>query len=284
MDDRGRRQVSVSTVAFDGYPLPVALSAIAACGARYAELAYIQGYGDFDETAFSAAAAGAARAELAQAGLSSVAVSAHMDLGAGSAIERLQRRLDFAGDIGAHFLITNAGTIATRDAVMRTLETVPPSCLDQGLVIALENPGHGTGALFGKALEGVALVEAFASPALGLNYDAGNILTYSGGHCRPETDLASALSHVVHLHLKDFASHGADWVFTELGTGQLDLEALAPLLRRTNVPIGLELPLRLRRPGRADPVRAPQAEPLSRIKQAVLSSIAKLQHARIDMI
>lgn len=283
MVEDGARRVSVSTVAFDGYPLPVALSAIAGCGARHAELAYIQGYGDFDETAFSAAAAGVARGELAQAGLSSVAVSAHIDLGAGGALERLRRRLDFAGAIGARILITNAGTTAARDAVMRTVEAALPLCLDAGLVLALENPGHGTGALFGCAAEGVALVQAFASPGLGLNYDAGNILTYSGGACRPETDLAAALPWVAHVHLKDFKPHGADWVFTPLGDGQLDLASLAPSLRQADLPIGIELPLRLRRPGRGDPVRASAPEPLAMIEQAVKSSLARLQHALVCM-
>ena len=130
----------------------------------------------------------------------------------------------------------------------------------------------------------MALIEAFKCPALGLNYDAGNILTYSGGTCRPETDLASALPHVVHVHLKDFVSHGADWVFTELGNGYLDLEALAPLLRQANVPIGIELPLRLRRPGQGDPVRARQVLPLPMIKQAINVSLAKLHHARVATI
>ena len=279
----GAPQISVSTVAFDGYPLPVALSAIAKCGARHAELAYIQGYGDFDETAFSASAAGVARAELALAGLSSFAVSAHIDLGAGGALERLRRRLEFAGAIGARFLITNAGTTAAKDDVMRTVEAVLPFCLAAGLVLALENPGHGTGALFGRAAEGVALVQAFASPALGLNYDAGNILTYSHGKCRPENDLASALPFVAHVHLKDFKPRGADWVFTPLGDGQLDLAALAPSLRQASLPIGIELPLRLRRPGRGDPVRAPTPESLAGIEQALATSLARLHHARTGM-
>ncbi len=279
MIGEGARRISVSTVAFDGYPLPFALSAIAGCGARHAELAYIQGYGDFDETAFSAAAAGVARTALAQAGLSSVAVSAHIDLGAGGALERLRRRIDFAGALSARVLITNAGTVAARDSVMRTLEAALPFCLDAGLVLALENPGHGTGALFGRAAEGVALVHAFASPGLRLNYDAGNVLTYSGGACRPETDLASALPVVAHVHLKDIEPRGADWVFTRLGDGELDLASLAPSLRQSDLPIGIELPLRLRRPGRGDPVRASTPEPLAAIEHAVRSSLARLRQA-----
>lgn len=280
MGEGGAGRVSVSTVAFDGHPLPVALAAIAGCGARHAELAYIQGYGDFDETAFSAAAAGEARAELARAGLSSFAVSAHIDLGADGAPERLRRRLGFAGEIGAEFLITNAGPRASRDAVMRTLEAVLPFCLEAGLVLALENPGHGAGALFGCAEDGAALARAFASPALGLNYDAGNILTYSGGGRSPERDLPAALPFVVHAHLKDVRAAGADWVFTPLGDGQVGIDALAPALRRANLPIGIELPLRLRRPGRGDPVRAPTPEPVAAIERAVKASMALLQHGR----
>ena len=45
--------VSVSTVAFDGYPLNLALGRMAECGATAAELSYIEGFGDFDEDAFA---------------------------------------------------------------------------------------------------------------------------------------------------------------------------------------------------------------------------------------
>lgn len=276
--EEGAPLTSVSTVAFDGHPLPVALAAIARCGARYAEPAYIEGYGDFDETAFSAAAAGTFRAELRQAGLSSFAVSAHIDLGREDASERLRRRLGFAGEIGAGILITNAGRRDARDAVMRTVEGVLPFCLASGLVLALENPGHGTNALFGRGDEGAALAQAFACPALGLNYDAGNILTYSGGERQPASDLADALRFTVHSHLKDVAAIDGDWVFTPLGDGQVGFDTLVPMLRDAKLPIGIELPLRLHRPGRGDPVRKPHPIPLHHIERAVTSSLVRLRH------
>lgn len=280
MADGAAPPLSVSTVAFDGYPLPVALGEIAKCGVSYAELAFIEGYGDFDESVFTTASAGKARAELARTGLSSVAVSAHMDLGTDDALERLRRRIAFAREIGATILITNAGLCAAREAILRTIEAVLPFSLDAGVVLALENPGHGTGAIFACAHDGIKLARTFASPALGLNYDAGNIFTYSLGALNPEADLPAALPHVVHAHLKDVRAMGDDWVFTPLGEGEVYSDTLARSLRRAERPIGIELPLRLRRPGRGHPVRAQTPVPLAAIVQAVKTSVARLDDER----
>lgn len=47
--------LSVSTVAYDGHPLDVALASLAALGIDTVELAYIEGYSTaFDESVFSA--------------------------------------------------------------------------------------------------------------------------------------------------------------------------------------------------------------------------------------
>ena len=270
-------RVSVSTVAFDGYPLDITLGAIAACGARFAELAYIRGYGDFDETAFSASAAAGARAALADAGLSSVAVSAHLDPGVAGAVEQLRRRIAFVRGIGAQILITNAGRHEAATAVMRTIEAVLPDCVEAGVVLALENPGHGTGALFGRAIDGVSLAEAFASPHVGLNYDYGNIHSYSRGAVRPDQDAVVALPVMRHVHVKDVRTDGEDWRFVAIGNGEVDCVALARLLatKGADIPVGLELPLRLWRPGKGDPVRGAAPIPLDEAKEAVRTSIER---------
>ena len=272
-----RGPVSVSTVAFDGYPLDVALAAIAGCGARFAELAYIQGYGAFDESAFADAAATEARARLAAAGLASVAVSAHIDLGIEGALEQLRRRVSFAHGIGARILITNAGRRGAATAIMRTVEAVLPDCAAADVTLALENPGHGADALFGKGSDGAALAEAFASPHLGLNYDAGNILSYSNGALHPETDVGDAAPFIRHVHLKDFREDGPDWRFTALGDGLIDIAAVGHVLSGSmpGVPVGLELPLRLRRPDHGDPVRDLSPVPLDLAVQAIRRSLGR---------
>ncbi|HLH49602.1 MAG TPA: hypothetical protein VKV96_09695 [Roseiarcus sp.] len=49
--------ISVSTVIFDGHPIETALDELAVLWVRLVEPAYIHGYMDFDESAFSDGAA-----------------------------------------------------------------------------------------------------------------------------------------------------------------------------------------------------------------------------------
>ena len=118
------RPVAVSTVICEGHPLPRAFEAIAAAGFALVEPAYIGGYMEFDETAFSDAEAGRVRGWLRGAGLRAQALSAHVDLGQEGAGAMLARRIRFARAIGAGILVTNAAPRA-RMAHAR-------ACLDGG--------------------------------------------------------------------------------------------------------------------------------------------------------
>lgn len=267
--------VSVSTAAFDGYDLAVALDEIAAAGATHAEIAYIKGYIAFDEDAFTPANAAAVAAALNGAGLSSVAVSAHVNAALPEAVEQLRRRLAFARRIGADIVITNAGPANLRDDLLRNLDAVIPEAESERVVIAFENPGHGSGDLIGTAAEAADLARAVNSPWIRINYDIGNVFTYSHERVLPENDIEAVLPHAAHLHAKDVRTTPDGWAFTAIGEGTVNYR---PILRRLaqherSIPLGLELPLRLRRPGRRDPVRAPDPLPLPEIRAAVRRSL-----------
>lgn len=117
------RQISVSTVAYDGYDIDIAFAEIAKIGIVLVEPAYIRGYMIFDETAFSDAAATTMVSKLNQHGLKSLAISAHMDSGNADALEMLARRIRFAAGIGAKFVITNSTTVERRGELQRVLDT-----------------------------------------------------------------------------------------------------------------------------------------------------------------
>ena len=106
--------LAVSTALFDGYPTELALAEIACAGVAFAEPAFIAGYVDFDKTSFSPAAAKNLAAAMVAAGLSAIAVSAHHDMGGEDAAASTIRRLRFAEELGARFLITNATTADRR--------------------------------------------------------------------------------------------------------------------------------------------------------------------------
>jgi len=268
--------VSVSTAAFDGYDLAVALDEIAAAGAGLVEVAYIEGYMAFDETAFADPNAAAVAEALRGAGLASVAVSAHVNAGLPGAVDQLKRRIAFARRLGAGILITNAAPADRRQDFLRNLEALIPEAEMHEVVLAFENPGHGSDALIGTAADGATLVRSVGSPWVRVNYDIGNVFTYSREEVRPEDDIAAALPHAVHLHAKDVRSTPEGWRFMAIGEGSIAYDRVLARLARhePRIPIGLELPLRLRRPGRRDPVRAPEPLPLPVIRDAVRRSLA----------
>ena len=266
--------LSVSTVAFDGHPPDLALATLADLGLQAVEPAFIRGYVDFTEDDFSAVAARALRARLAGHGLSAPAVSAHFDLAHPDAPAMLARRIGFAAELGAAILITNAGPRAAEAAIMAVIAGALPTLERAGVTLALENPGHGAGDLIGNGRDGAALAGRIGHPLVGLNYDVGNVWTYSGGTLAPQDDLPHALPHAAHLHLKDMADDGAGgWRFCALGAGQIDWPAVARALApRPDVPCGLELPLRLRRPNRGDPVRGAVPATPQTIRAALIAS------------
>ena len=264
---------AVSTVAFDGYPFEVAFDELAALGVERVEPAFICGYTDFDESTFSEGRAQRLGRALETRGLRVQGLSAHMDLAAEDAGAMLARRIGFSQVLGARILITNAGPEARRTAILRQIEAVIPALEAADITLALENPGHGRGDLIGQAEQGAALVAELDAPRVRLNVDVGNLLTYGGS---VEPGLSAALPFAVHAHLKEIAEEGPDWRFVALGAGLLDWAAVASPLRRLApaLPLALELPLRLRRPGRADPVRSEAPLPLSVIREALTQSLA----------
>lgn len=271
------RPLSVSTALFDGYDMARAIEEIARSGALAVEPAFIRGYVDFDESAFSAKAATSLRRMIEDNGLTTQAVSTHMDLSDPDAAGMLKRRIGFAADLGAGRLITNAGPSGGRQAVLRCLDAVLGDCEASRVVVALENPGHGVDDLLPGRAAGVDFVAEVGSPFVRLNYDIGNVFTYSHEAVRPEDDLFGRTDDIAHVHLKDVASTKDGWHFTAIGEGSIDYAAVWRRLPK-DCPLGIELPLRLHRAGRRDPVRRSEPLDLPHLRRALDASMSYVHH------
>ncbi len=268
----GGRRVSVSTVAWDGHGMEAALDGAARAGARHVEPAFIGGYVAFTEADLGPGPARAMRVALLDRGLEAGALSAHLDLSTPDAADALRRRIDLAAEIGAPFVVTNAGPSAREDAIRRTLDRVPHT--PGGPLVLLENPGHGTDDLIPDAAAGAAFLDRIdADPdVLGINLDLGNVFTYSRGAVPLAGQVVAAGRWLRHLHLKDVRDTGAGWRFTAIGAGDLPYAALLAEVP-DDLPIGLELPLRLRRDDYADPTRAADPASLDEVDAAVSASL-----------
>ena len=267
------RPVSVSTVLYDGYDMACALEHIAAAGIRHVEPAYIRGYMDFTEDDLSEAAGKRLRALFESFGLDCLSISAHLPLDLETSGEMIDRRIRFAAVLGAEILIVNSGAAEHRDRILNVLAGALPLCETTGITVALENPGHGGGDLLGSLSVARSVIEAAGSDKVRINYDAGNVWTYSKLKQQPEADAAGNMDLVSSLHLKDIRTNDADWQFCPLGSGNVDLKGLWTLVP-DDLPTTVELPLRLKRPGGGDPQRRDQKLELGDLDQALMSSLA----------
>jgi sugar phosphate isomerase/epimerase len=269
------RNLAVSTALFDGYDMALAFDEIAAAGCQRVEPAFIAGYTDFTEATFSETTARQLAKQAKLAGVTIAAVSAHMDLGAADVetSARLERRIHFVSACGSKVLISNAGLAQDADRIAQRLELVVPLCEQLGIMLALENPGHGTGSLIHDVQSGQAFLERFEHSSVRLNYDAGNVYSYSGGIQQPGNDLVEGGQRGIgYVHLKDLKLEAPDWIFCPIGEGDVNFSELLHILE-PDIPVSIELPLRLRRPGKGDPVRQREAIPLPALRTAMRDSL-----------
>jgi sugar phosphate isomerase/epimerase len=269
-------KAAVSTVVFDGIGLDRGAAILASLGVEEAEPAYIDGYTPFDETTFTEAEGRRVAGLFAAEGVTVRAVSVHTDLGGPDGADRLGRRLDFARGLGADTMISNASRAEALSALMRTLDAALPRLEQAGVVLALENPGHGTGAALPDGRAGAALAAAIGAPWVRLNYDIGNAFTYAGGRIDLAADLAAARSHARRLHLKDIAESGADWSFCPLGAGTVGYGRRIAGAMLEGIDLTVEHPIRLWRPGRGDPVRRAAPPTPDEARRAVAASLESL--------
>ena len=107
--------ISINTLAYEGYDLTTALREIAKIGAGHVELGYTRGWTEgLTEEHFSEAAAVDINRLLTDLGLSSIALSAHIDLTTEDAVDELKRRIEFGKKLGVKIVNTKVGARSGR--------------------------------------------------------------------------------------------------------------------------------------------------------------------------
>lgn len=250
--------ISISALAFSGHDFSQACKAITACGARYIEPAFIEGYGAVSEDELGQRAANTIRDQAASSGLMCRSVSAHIDTGASDALDRMKRRIDFAATVGARYLITNSGSAGTEAQFSANLGKLADFAAARDVTICIENPGDGHH-LFSNARNMAEWKAKFDHPAIDLNYDFGNIFTASNEALDPALDMLAIVNTAAHFHIKDIASDATGWRMCAIGDGSVNYRAILPTLARSrpDAAFSIEMPIRLSRPGRGKPVFAP---------------------------
>ncbi len=269
------RIVSVSTMAFDGYSLEVALDELAALGVRYVEPASVDKiFQHLVEEDFCDKRATWLRNELAARRLACLSLSVHMDLTGPNAVERFHRRLAFARNIGARCVNSIAGPAGRVEEFRKNIAAIADRARDLGIMIALENHGD----LLDREQQVLDFIREVNHPAVRVNYDTGNAWYYSKGKINPVEELALLAPVVAHVHVKTPKIVDGLLRWVALGDGILDLSAFAGVLKKQmpGVPVSYELSPRQRSRDFEPRWRTPEVPPLAEIRDMIRQSLRAL--------
>ena len=272
------RIVSVSSMAFDGYPLETALDELAALGVRFVEPASVDKvFQHLVESDFCEARAAWLNRELARRNLACHSLSAHMDLTQTDSVDRFCRRLGFAQAIGARTVNSIAGPAGNLKGFRANVPAIAKRATDLGIVVALENHGD----LVDRGAQIVEFVRAVGSPSIRANYDTGNAWYYAKGSIDPAAELAEVAPVVAHVHLKAPSVEDGMMRWVALGEGVLDLPVVGRVLRTRlpGVPVSIELSLRQRSRDFEPRWRTPEFPTLPEIRGIITRSLQALERS-----
>jgi sugar phosphate isomerase/epimerase len=270
------RIISVSSMAFDGYPLETALEELAGLGVSFVEPASVDKvFQHLVEADFCDTRAAWLREEMARRNLGCLSLSAHVDLTQADSVDRFLRRMEFAHAIGARIVNTIAGPAGNLTGFEANIPAIAKRAADLGIVVALENHGD----LVDRGRQVVEFVRAVGSPAVRANYDTGNAWYYAKGGLNPAEDLAEVSPVVAHVHLKAPRMEDGMMRWVALGEGALDLPAVGRVLCEClpGVPVSIELSLRQRSRDFEPRWRTPEFPSLPEIRGIITRSLQALE-------
>lgn len=263
-----QRIISASAAPYDGYDHDEMLASVARLGFTHVEPAFIVGYTEaFTESVFAARHAHEWAVSMKNAGLACHAMSSHIDLSGDESVGIFAKRMDFAVDIGARVIISNAGPALRKMQFLLNMEKLVAHADALDICIALENPGDGSDSIFNVASEGLALIDEIGSGHVGLNYDAANTASHRPMMDQLAADAIKALPKSIYAHIKDVRRDASGWHFAAIGEGEVGCESLLDALGAwPYLPISIELPLRLYRGPDAKPIRNDRKVALPKIE------------------
>ena len=171
------------------------------------------------------------RERLAEMDLSPITVGAYASVLEPDDFQPLLRRIDFAQQLGAAFVIVDAaGHPPDGAADWRRIGNL-------GRFLGDYAQAHGVRLAFeihaGLTRSGAVarqLLDAIDHDAVGVNYDTGNAIFYNDD-VDPVADLEAIVDRVIHVHLKDTSGGRGEWAFGPLGSGHVDLPQIVRKLK-----------------------------------------------------
>lgn len=233
-----RDLVAATTTCFLGLDPWVAFECLRSAGVRFVEVpAYPARQSiEWRQTTFSPETLGLdgtlrLRERLLSMDLTPITVGAYASILEPDDIQPLLRRIDFAQQLGASFVIIDAAgrapeAVSEWQRVGNVGRFLGDYAHDHGVKLAFEI--HEGLARSGATAR--QLLDVIDHEAVGVNYDTGNAIFYNED-VDPVSDLEAIVDRVIHVHLKDTSGGRGEWAFGALGTGHVDLAGIISLLR-----------------------------------------------------
>jgi len=273
--------ISVNTLAYEGYDLTTALQELAKIGASHVELGFTRGFTEgLTEAHFTKESAKRINGLLYDLGLSSVALSAHIDLTTDDAVDEFKRRIEFGKRLGVRVINTKVGGVGGRIQFEKNIGLLADYAKSMNIVIGLENPAEGTDQIITCGKTGAEVVKTIDSDFVKLNYDFGNAYTYSKGKVNPALDYKKALPHACYLHLKDMRKIDNGWEFPQIGQGVIDYPKIFKELNEGKgvLPMSIEQIFIYHAAKDFTVYRLKQPYPLSYINESIKESLTYVSH------
>jgi L-ribulose-5-phosphate 3-epimerase len=168
------------------------------------------------------------RTLLVRHGLTPVSLSGHSDLATEEGVRSFTARIAFAHTLGIGIIntgTTHGDSSAEAELFFAHMKEVIACARKHEVRIALETHGG----LTGTAADCLRTLDRLGSEHVGINYDTANVIYYRG--VRPEDDIKTIASRVIHVHLKDKRGGRQVEDFPPLGQGTIDFTAVVAVLR-----------------------------------------------------
>ncbi len=230
-----------SSIIFLPYTLEQALEGLAAAGFENVEIGAVKGFLEhLDPDDLGPAAIARCQALLDQHGLTCVSMSGHAPLHQEVGKTRLTNVLRAGKALGIKVLNSFTGDAETPEEIalfVRNVREIADEAQEAGIRLCLETDSN----LLPTAAIGARILAEIDHPNVGINYDPGNVIYYTGAV--PEDDIEIALPHLGHVHLKDSRGGQGKADFPPLGEGDVDIPRILRTLRAAGYdgPVSMEI-------------------------------------------
>lgn len=228
-----------STICFKPYRLEEALLGLAEAGFENVEIGAVKEFLEhLDPDNLGAEEIGKCRQALDRHDLRCVSMSGHAPLHTELGLRRLRNVLNAGRELEILVLNTFTGDAETEEEVetfKANARTLADEAQQAGIRLCIETDSN----LMPTAEAGVRLLDEIGHPWIGINYDPGNVVYYTGA--RPEEDIRHARGRLGHVHLKDKRGGKGVLDFPPLGEGELDIRSLLGDLEGFDGPVSMEI-------------------------------------------